>query len=229
MGILRAVLTTFCPGTGSRQPDPVSGMDAYESFVVFFSAAKRRGHYVKSNQPISKRQRKPVGRTASAAVVATLLPPSSISIPEEVTGARQGNRLVSNRINVQRHLGVLIEALEEVTSYDFARRHNQPLPALWLSDAEYLRDVKALLVNARELNEMLRDLVEGAAPEVEKAAQNAARVVALGTANFIDSYAGALGKGAAALTIGAVGSLAYHLGSNLEDLQDIWGRLKRAK
>lgn len=59
-------------------------------------------------------------------------------------------------------LRALITVFEEVERYDSLRHHNQPPPALWIDEAEYLRDVKDLVHELRRLN----DLLEAEATEV---------------------------------------------------------------
>ena len=49
------------------------------------------------------------------------------------------------------------------------------------------------------------------------------------TTKFIEGYVNALGTGAAALTIGAVGALLFHIGLGKEVLAPIWDRLRPGK
>jgi len=46
---------------------------------------------------------------------------------------------------------------------------------------------------------------------------------------FIDGYADAFGKGAAALTIGAAGALLFHLGIEKDLLTQLWDRLRAGR
>ena len=51
-------------------------------------------------------------------------------------------------------------------------------------------------------------------------------MAAAATVKFIDGYAETLGKGAAALTIGAAGALLFHLGIKKTVLAQLWERLR---
>jgi hypothetical protein len=54
-------------------------------------------------------------------------------------------------------------------------------------------------------------------------------LVVRATTKFVESYAGALGKGAAALTAGAAGALLYHIGVGKEIIEPIWAQLTKGK
>jgi hypothetical protein len=120
---------------------------------------------------------------------------------------------------------VLVEALEEADQFDPLRLGNRPPPALWLDQADYLRDVKVLLTELlRRLRELLQDgQTKGAA------AKKKIGLVASATMKFIEGYADTLGKGAAALTIGAAGALLFHVGHGTDVLAPLWDRLKIGK
>jgi hypothetical protein len=127
---------------------------------------------------------------------------------------------IRNKAQVTQHLGVLIAAFEEVEGFDPRRGHNGPSPALWIDDADYLQDVKSFLGELRRLNDFL------SRPADNAKAEQAASLVARATTKFVESYAGALGKGAAALAVGAAATLLYNIGGGKEIVEPIWGQLK---
>jgi len=134
-----------------------------------------------------------------------------------------------DREQVLHYLHVLITAFEEVEGFNPARHHNRTRPALWIDDANYVADVRSLLTELRKLNDLLNILIAKPALKSESEAQKAVGVVATGTKKFVESYADALGKGAAALTIGAAGALLYHFGVSKAVLDPIWTQLKVSK
>ncbi len=134
-----------------------------------------------------------------------------------------------HRPEVLRTLAVLIASFEEVEGYNPQRHHNQPAPALWLNNAAYLADVKDLLGELRDLNKALRELAgEGQEPSKPAAKKIAAAltVLATGGKKFVESYADLLGKGAAALTIGAVASFVASAGFSKDLVDAIWQHFK---
>jgi hypothetical protein len=93
----------------------------------------------------------------------------------------------------------------------------------------YLGDVKDLLAELRQLNWLLRDL----ASKHEEPSRSAARkidsglaVLGLGGKKFVESYADVLGKGAAALTIGAIAGFLASSGLPKELVDAVWAQLK---
>jgi hypothetical protein len=122
---------------------------------------------------------------------------------------------------------VLLAAFEEVDEFDPSGLRNRPPSALWLDDPIYLADVKSLLVELRALRELLQDGRAGA--NERTTAKKAIGVVASATTKFVESYADALGKGAAALTIGAAGALLFQVGLDKEVLAPLWDRLRPGK
>ena len=126
-------------------------------------------------------------------------------------------------------MNVLIAAFEEVEGYDPARHHNQAPPALWLDNRTYLADVKDLLGELRELNKALRDIANKDEEPPKPAARKingALGVLATGGKKFVESYADLLGKGAAALTIGAVAGFVASAGLPKELVDAIWQHFK---
>jgi hypothetical protein len=80
--------------------------------------------------------------------------------------------------------------------------------------------VKSLLHELRRLNGFL------SRPADNAKAEQAASLVARATTKFVESYVGALGKGAAALTVGAAATLLHNIGVGKEIIEPIWGQLK---
>lgn len=127
---------------------------------------------------------------------------------------------IRNKAQTIQYLGVLIAAFEEVDGFDPSRRHNGTPPALWIEGAEYLQDVKALLGELRRLNDFL------SRPRDQAKAEQSASLVVRVTTKFVESYAGALGKGAAALTVGAAATLLLNIGVDKGMIEPIWAQLK---
>ena len=132
--------------------------------------------------------------------------------------------LVRNRAQAILHVRVLVEALEEADQFDPLRLGNQPPPALWLDQPDFLRDAKSLLAELRQLRELLQ---EGQTKGT--VAKRTIGLVASATTKFIEGYADALGKGAAALTIDAAGALLFNIGLGTDVLAPLWDRLRIGK
>jgi len=133
------------------------------------------------------------------------------------------------RPEVFHSLEVLIAAFEEVEGYDPQRHHNQPPPALWLSNSAYQADVKDLLEELRELNSLLRELAgkdKDLPKPVVRKVDAALAVLATAGKKFVESYADLLGKGAAALTIGALAGFVASAGLSKELVDAIWAHFK---
>lgn len=91
----------------------------------------------------------------------------------------------------------LIAAFQEVQDYNPRRHHNQPQPALWVDDKQYLLDVKALVHELRRLNDILESgtaipaKVEKSGSLVaslaEKVCHSAADVTGKGLATYYDA------------------------------------------
>jgi hypothetical protein len=128
-----------------------------------------------------------------------------------------------NRTQALLHVAVLLEALEEVADFDPLRLGNRPPPALWVDQPVYRNDVRSLVVQLRALQQVL----QGAKTSPQgSAAKKVIGVAAAATVKFLDGYAETLGKGAAALTIGAAGALLFHLGIEKALLAQLWERLR---
>lgn len=123
-------------------------------------------------------------------------------------------------------LDVLVTAFQEASEYDPVRHHNQPRPALWVSSAEYIADLVALLIELRRLNDHLQKSSKlDKSKEVEKSASFAM----VAGKKFIESYVDIMGKGAAALTIGGIAALFISLGVDKGSVETIWNLLKPNK
>ncbi|HQS18649.1 hypothetical protein [Reyranella sp.] len=126
----------------------------------------------------------------------------------------------------KQHLATLVIALEEAAEYDNLRHHNQPPPALWVGRSEYESDTKILLAEFSKLREFLNRQPK-AVPARELDSGSSIAVIA--AKKFIESYAGAMGKGAAALTIAATAGLFIALGVDKGTVQTIWNLLHPSK
>jgi len=137
--------------------------------------------------------------------------------PVTKADARPSRIIITKRIYVRdrrlalEQIRTLLTAFEEVVEYNPQRHHNQPPPALWIDDADslksYLKDVKELVSELKQLNDCLKK-----SPEItaEKPAESAS-IVKNACKKFVDSYAENLGKGAAALSVAVVTALLYNL------------------
>ena len=119
---------------------------------------------------------------------------------------------------------VLIDAFQDVLDYDPNKHHNQGPPALWLSEPSYHQEIHKLVAELKRLTKRLERKTPSAKPPKEPIFRFAKHLD-----TFLDSYAGAFGKTAAALTIAAAGGLLYHLGLGKEIIDNIWSHLKLAK
>jgi hypothetical protein len=173
----------------------------------------------KKEQPIRRRRRS----------AKTKIPVyKTMPYPRRAAGPVQASAkpTVQNRVQALRHLTVLLAAFEEVEGFDPLRLRNQPPPALWIDDTSYLNDMKSLLVELRELRALLLDDKAG---HKTQAGKRVIATVVVAATRFIESYADGLGKGAAALTIGAAGALLFHIGVGKDVLGSIWDHLRLGK
>lgn len=102
-------------------------------------------------------------------------------------------------------------------------------PTLWLDNRAYLTNVKNLLGELRELNKALRKLAdkdEEPSKPIAKKIDSTPAVLGAGGKKFVESYADLLGKGAAALTIGAIAGFCASAGLPKDIVDAIWGHLK---
>jgi len=86
----------------------------------------------------------------------------------------------------------LIEAFEEAAGFDRAR--NVRPPVLWIENDQYLAELKDILIELRELKQVLE------AAQIARAVSSDAEKTASKLDKFIDSYMSEMGKGAAQLT-----------------------------
>jgi hypothetical protein len=166
-------------------------------------------------------KRRPAARASKAGI------PVFKTIPYSGRVAKGGaiaprHTVFRNRTQALLHVAVLLEALEEVEEFDPLRLGNRPRPALWLDQPLYREDVKSLVAELRALQQIL----QGDKSPKGSAAKKAIGVAAAATVKVIDGYAETLGKDAAALTIGAVGALPFHLGIEKTVLAELWERLR---
>jgi hypothetical protein len=165
---------------------------------------------------------------SSAAVVGSLrdierklgMPPLAYLLRPRWLSRRQ---IVRNRLQIISYSRVIVFALEETLRYD-SRRHNHPPPDLWLDDTAYLEELRNLVAELRRLNSLL----EQTNPPSDVAKE---RLTKLNDHfhKFLEGYSEALGKGAAALTIGSMAALLYHAGFGKDILDSIWGHIKLPK
>jgi hypothetical protein len=127
-----------------------------------------------------------------------------------------------NRSHVIVYSQILITAIEEALEWNAVRKHNNPPPALRLEGPDYLQELRSLANELKRLN----DLLERKAPQKIR---TEAVHLAKHFDKFLSSYAGAMGKGAAGLTIGALAALLYHVGVGQAMIDDLWGHLKGLK
>jgi hypothetical protein len=129
------------------------------------------------------------------------------------TPSSSGDRLLSarllvrNRREIINYTEVLIEALQEALDYDPLRNHNSGPPPLFSDDKNYLSDIAALTKELKKLNKLLQSTTQ--LREKSKSAKQVETYVHL----FMSQYAPHLGKGAAYLTVGAMGALLHSLES----------------
>jgi hypothetical protein len=110
----------------------------------------------------------------------------------------------------------LIDAFQEVGDYNPARHHNTPRPALWIDNADYLKDVQALLQELRRLN----DLLAANKPDQESAAKLAALVPKM-IENVCLSAATVVGAGIGTVILASAFAVLSHFGAGQEVLQHI--------
>jgi hypothetical protein len=113
---------------------------------------------------------------------------------------------IRNKKQVVFYAKTLIAAIQETLDYDPKRHHNRPPPALRIENPEYLEELRQLVGELRKLNELLE------APMQRRSPDTAAINLAKHFDRFLHKYSGALGTGAACLTIGVVAALLGELG-----------------
>lgn len=125
-----------------------------------------------------------------------------------------------------RQVSILVTALEEASDFNLRRHHNHPPPALWVGNDEYLSDLRILLVELRRLNDHLAATPNaGQAKDLEKSSS----LAMVAGKKFVESYSEVMGKGAAALTIGAVAMMLVSFGVDKGTVNGLWNLLKSGK
>ena len=127
--------------------------------------------------------------------------------------------VIQNRKELISYTGILIDALQDALDYDSLRQHNYPPPDLRINDSQYLDELRKLIAELQRLNTLLEEIKP-------TAAKTAATKVGKHFDKFFESYASALGKGAAGLTIGVVAILLAKAGVAQPLIDAIWGHLK---
>jgi hypothetical protein len=103
--------------------------------------------------PVSAHGTLTVTTEVAKAADAKVLPKKSRS-RRSATNATQ-RLVIRNRQHVVATSTLIISALQEALDYDPVRHHNQPPPALRIEDPHYLKDIRALIVELKRLNELL--------------------------------------------------------------------------
>jgi hypothetical protein len=128
-------------------------------------------------------------------------------------GPRQRTYLIRSKVQLLSYSRALIVALEEVLSYDIRTHHNQPPPALWMENPEYIEEVRRLVSELHRLNNLLETTAKARANkqtsrtilDLSKCAQRFAE-------NYSDEFGKAAGKGTWYLLIAGIGALLYQAG-----------------
>jgi hypothetical protein len=115
---------------------------------------------------------------------------------------------------------VVIAAFDEVLDYAPHRRHNQPVPDLFMDDAVYLREIRHLVGELRKINSLLES------PRNNRAAAAAAGVWGKRVNTFLDAYAKSLAKPAAWMTMLVVVGFLSKLGVGQDVISVILGHVK---
>jgi hypothetical protein len=111
-----------------------------------------------------------------------------------------------------------------VIEYDPLRHHNKPSPELWIDSRNYMADVRELITELRRLN----DNLERKRPPVRQLKKSSVQF-AKHANKFLDSYAGAFGKGAAALTTAAIAAVLYQTGVGKDLLSNVLAHVRLPK
>jgi len=95
---------------------------------------------------------------------------------------------------------------------------------MWIDDAQYIVSVSIIVKELKTLNDVLRsqrNSKKRPTPIVDSVSKH--------FNSFLKSYASALGKGLAVLTVRAMAELLYHAGVGTGNIDSIWGHLKLPK
>jgi hypothetical protein len=127
-----------------------------------------------------------------------------------------------NRMQTLNYSNALLDALCEALEYDPIKHHNQPPPSLRVSDdPKFLNELRSLILELKRLN----DFLEQKKPKFAEATKTAIDFNKH-INSFFAAYMPVMGKGAAALTIGAVAGLLLHLGVPGGTMVGVWSLLK---
>lgn len=137
-----------------------------------------------------------------------------------------GNSAAVDLEQAAHQVSILVTALEEASDFNLHRYHNHPPPALWIANDEYLSDLRILLVELRRLNDHLA--TAPSAVQVKDLEKSSSLAMVAGK-KFVESYSEAMGKGAAALTIGAVAMMLVSFGVDKGTVNGLWNLLKPGK
>ncbi|MEI9993873.1 MAG: hypothetical protein WDM91_04705 [Rhizomicrobium sp.] len=128
---------------------------------------------------------------------------------------------VRNRQQAIWYTRCLIASFEPVTEYDLRNLPNEPPPHLWVRDTEYLDEVRKLVIELRQLNQLLSEKRPIAANQ--SARRSAKLRKHLDT--FLAGYASTLGDAAAYATMGLIACLMYQLGASNNFLAKVFQHL----
>src|SRR5258706_14250267 len=123
--------------------------------------------------------------------------------------------VITNKKLALQYSNIIIVALQEALDYDPVRNHNERTPALYIDDAKYKDDIRALIGELKRLNELL-----------ERKSLRAAKKPAVNLAKHFDTllgtYSKGMGWGLSGLTIGAIYALLNQLGLGPGIIGDIF-------
>lgn len=154
--------------------------------------------------------------TSKADIIRTALQSHLENIGYEISRNREdvGGQSATRKITIRSvkqvifHSNLLIKAFEEALNYDVQRHHNQPPPTLRLEDEGYLREIKNLVAELKQLNEFLANLGEGRKRKEAPPIQLSKHIDI-----FLKKYSATLGYGAGMMTLGLMATLLYQLGA----------------
>jgi hypothetical protein len=126
--------------------------------------------------------------------------------------SRRGKVIIRNVSQTLLYARAIIGAIDEATGYDRLRHHNQPPPALWIDETDYLTALGGLSNELKRLNKNLEEIKKLSATTATASTEENAILVKKHINTFLEKYVGSLGKGSGYLTIALMGSLLYQLG-----------------
>jgi hypothetical protein len=114
------------------------------------------------------------------------------------------------------HVRALITVFDDVDRYDQRLHHNQPPPAFWTNDEEYLRDIKELVSELRRFNDLLE--AENTKANAESIAKSGSLIGAM-AAKACMAAATIVGASVAGLLVASVYSLLSYTDAGADVLQ----------